>query len=85
MSEIDLNSFAGAMDKLIDAWCDRRKLRVLRVILQAYPLATGLTDEWEELRAALRQIRASCRDDLESQEFDCVVALIQQTDRALEG
>ena len=39
------------MDKLIDAWCDRRKLPVLRVILQAYPLATGLTDEWEELRA----------------------------------
>ena len=84
MSEIDLNGFARTVDLLIDGWCERRKLRPLRYILRAYPLASGLTDEWEELRAALRHIRASCRDDLEPQELDIVVSLIHQTDRALE-
>jgi len=84
MSEIDLSGFTRTVEGLIDGWCERRKLRPLRHILCAYPLASGLTDEWEELRAALRNICASCRDDLESQELDTVVALIHQADRALE-
>jgi hypothetical protein len=84
MPEFDLKEFARTMDGLIDGWCERRKLGPLRYILRAYPVASGLTDEWEELRAALRHIRSSCRDDLEPQELDTVVALIHQADRALE-
>ena len=84
MSEIDLNGFGRSVDDLIDGWCERRSLKPLRHILRAYPLASGLTDEWEELRAALRHIRTSCRDDLEPQELDTVVALIHQADRARE-
>lgn len=84
MSEIDLKSFGSTIDRLIDGWCERRKLKLLRHILRAYPLASGLTDEWEELRAALCYIRASCREELDPQELDTVIALIHQTDRALE-
>lgn len=84
MSEIDLTSFGTAIDRLIDGWCERRKLTPLRHILRAYPMATGLTDEWEELRTALRHIRTSCEEDLKPQELDAVIALIHQADRALE-
>lgn len=84
MSEIDLAAFGKTMDGLIDGWCERRKLRPLRIMLPRYPLSNGLTDDWEELRAALRQIRASCRDELTSAEMDAIVTLIHQADRALE-
>jgi len=76
--------FASAMDKLIDGWCERRKLAPLRLILRAYPLAMGLTDDWTELQSALRQIRGSCREDLSAEELETVISLTHEVERALE-
>ena len=51
-----------------DGWCERRALKPLRFILQAYPLASGLTDEWGQLHNALRDIRALNEDELNARE-----------------
>ena len=58
------------LDGLIDGWCERRALNPLRHILPAYPLASGLTDEWHQLYDALRDIRALCGDELAAEESE---------------
>ena len=52
------------MDALIDAWCERRALGPLRIVLHAYPLPSPLTDSWVELASALDDVHAFVRDDL---------------------
>lgn len=44
---------------LIDAWCDRRELGALSVLLPAYTSNNGLTDGWAEVMHALRRLRGS--------------------------
>jgi len=46
---------------LIDSWCERRCLRPLGPLLQAWPL-NGLSDGAHELLRALRLARAACED-----------------------
>ncbi len=47
------------LDPLIDARCERRELRALRLILRAYPLPPGvwLTDQCMELIEALKDVK----------------------------
>jgi Ser/Thr protein kinase RdoA (MazF antagonist) len=73
MSAID---FDGALATLIDAWCERRELKLLRIILGAYPRVSGLTDEWAELAKALKTIRAQHSSLLKTAEFETVVELL---------
>ena len=40
------NNIFPKIDKLIDDWCESRRLKPLRFILRSYPLCSGLTDEW---------------------------------------
>lgn len=40
------------------AWCDRKCLHTLRAILPAWPMASGLTDNWGELLKAMQNVRA---------------------------
>ena len=84
MSDIDRATFAQAMDRLIDGWCESRNLRALRLVLPVYPFASGLTDDWANLHTALKQVRISCRDALKPKEMDSIVALIHEVERALE-
>jgi len=73
-------NFFTLLDGLIDGWCERRALNLLRHILPAYPLASGLTNEWHRLYDALRDIRALCADELdaeESQRLNRVIAGVQ--------
>src|SRR5687768_2299403 len=83
---------AGAMDAgavhqtvqaLIDGCCEKRNLQALRLVLPAYPPG-ALTDDWGDLLIALKQVRISCRDDLELKEMETVIALIHQVERTLE-
>ena len=61
---------------LVDAWCERRCLSLLRFILPAYPLSFGLTDDWANLLKALEDVSAFGRNDLEEEETKTVNELI---------
>lgn len=65
---------------LVDAWCERRSLRVLREILRGWSRTGGLTDDWAELAGALKGVRASARDELTDGEADEVERLIAIVD-----
>jgi len=64
--------FFATLQSLIDAWCDRRCLSALRRILVAYPMLSGLTDEWGELTIALENVRAFARDQITESELQSV-------------
>jgi hypothetical protein len=72
-----LNSVAA----LVDAWCEERKLRCLRFILQAFPLTTGITDDWSELALQLRNVETYCVDDLSEEELAQVRALARDAEK----
>jgi hypothetical protein len=72
-----LQEFHSEIKALVDAWCDRRDLTLLRVVLGSYPLVSGLTDEWGELANALKTIRAQHKSILIAGELDRVIALQQ--------
>jgi hypothetical protein len=65
----DSSQFFSVLQSLIDAWCDRRCLSPLRHILAAYPMVSGLTDEWGELAIALENVRAFSRDQITGSEL----------------
>jgi hypothetical protein len=70
---IENNSqFFSTLKSLIEAWCDRRCLSALRRILVAYPMVSGLTDEWGELTIALENVRAFARDQITESELQKV-------------
>jgi hypothetical protein len=71
------------VDALVDAWCERRCLGALRRILRAYPLASGLTDEWGELAAALKDVRACAAAELTAEELESLGRLAGAVDLLL--
>jgi hypothetical protein len=79
-SAADLNSIVAG---LVDGWCANRNLHALRLILQAYPMRSGLSDEWYDLRDALTFVRADCRDTLSPDESDRLEHAIALADSAL--
>jgi hypothetical protein len=79
-STAELNSIVGG---LVDAWCESRNLRALRIVLPAYPMYMGLSDEWYQLRDALTFARAKCRDALSPDEADRLERAISLVDLAL--
>lgn len=68
--------FDKELGKLVDAWCERRELRLLKTILPAYPRMSGLTDEWGDLATALKTIRAQHAKLLIDGEIDRVIELL---------
>ena len=57
------------LDHLINGWCERRALRPLRYLLDAYPGVLSRTpDQQFELVEALKKVKALCRDDLTQEE-----------------
>jgi hypothetical protein len=65
------------MAQLVDAWCERRALEPLRVILSCYPRVNGLTDEWDALAAAFKTVRVRFASQLPAQELEAVIGLQQ--------
>jgi hypothetical protein len=77
MSPDEIN--AGCSE-LFDAWCERRAVRPLRHLLSAWPLTSGLTDDWGALREALRALRADRRTEIPDTELGQVDDLIRAVD-----
>lgn len=76
--------FDDRLKVLVEAWCDRREYTPLRVILQAYPRITGLTDEWADLAKALKTIRFECPRRLTPDELIEVADLQKQAEWVLK-
>ena len=68
ITEDDKSNLFPTLQTLLDAWCDRRALTPLRVLLNAYPLPNGLTDEWQQLHAALSDLENRHDDVITSHE-----------------
>ena len=69
------------IDDLVDGWCERRVLCPLRYLLQSYPFANGLTEDWHRLYESLKEVRAFCREELNDDErtqIGNVIVAIQQ-------
>ena len=73
--------FGPAMEALIDAWCERRALSLLREILPAYPLHSPLTDGWGDLTDSLKRIRILHAERLAPGEFDVIVELLHTAEK----
>jgi hypothetical protein len=71
------DDFFSALRALIDAWCDRRCLDPLSLVLRAYLGFNGLTDGWAELYESLRTVRANSHEQLTSAELETVNDLIR--------
>lgn len=70
--------------KLVDRWCDRRAIRPLRMLLPSWPPPNGFTDEWLNVWAAMRHVRAMCREELlDAGESDDVNQVIAELSRRL--
>ena len=70
------DEFDKELGVLIDAWCERRELGLLRTVLPAYPRVSGLTHEWGHLATALKTIRAQHQESLVNNELDVVIELL---------
>ena len=73
----------ATLQRLVEAWCDRRCLRALRAILRGYPLTSPLTDGWAELLTALQDVRAFARSELTEAERTTVDDCIRVVEAAL--
>lgn len=81
---MDSQDALTTIGSLVDAWCDRRALGPLRLILRGYPLDNALTDGWMELLQSLYDVRASCRTLPEAERGQleaCIVAVEQAVHR----
>jgi hypothetical protein len=78
------SDFDSDMKALLEAWCDRRALPPLRIVLPHYPMPNGFTDELRRLVLALKTVRAQIGATLPAAEFDQVVALLHAAEEALE-
>jgi hypothetical protein len=70
---MDTSRFEAILSDLLGAWCDRRALNLLRVVLSSYPVGLGLTDEWANLAKALKTIRMMYGSELSDIEMDKIV------------
>src|SRR5688572_6013850 len=52
-------------------------------VLQAYPMVSGLTDDWGRLLESLKDIRGMCRHDLTTEEKELVTKTIAAIDELL--
>jgi hypothetical protein len=71
------------VDRLVCAWCDRRKLSALRRILQGWPLNAGLTDDWGALLDALEKVRGFATSELTEDERVRIDSLISDVGEVL--
>ena len=78
MSQLDVRA---EIERLIDRWCERRELAYLRIILPAWPMAMGLTDEVAELASALKHLKAMHRDTMPADELKTIRLLWSALDQ----
>jgi hypothetical protein len=68
-----------SLGRLIDAWCERRELRPLSLLLPAYTSNAGLTDDWARILEALFNLRANGRlPEQEQSEVERLIPVVEQ-------
>ena len=77
------DEFFAVARRLIDRWCDERRLAPLATLLPAYLDPNGLTDGWYGRNDALKNVRAFHRDQLSDEERETVNELIRFAERCL--
>ena len=75
--------FQDIINDLVEAWCDRRALEPLSILLPAWLAFSGLTDSWHNLRDALRHLRAMTKESLTEVEREHLGRAIAMIDKAL--
>lgn len=79
METVEEHPVNGPVSRLVDAWCERRDLGALAVLLPAYTSNNGLTDGWADVMEALRTLRGSRRlPDDEQREIERLVVAVEQ-------
>ena len=73
----------AVLHKLVRAWCDRHCLEALNQVLPAYLEFNGLTDAWNRLYDALRNVQSLARYELTDEEVEKVGNLISLASRVL--
>jgi len=76
--------FFSDLRVLIEAWCDRRCLHTLAILLPAFTSFNGMTDGWAELLVALKRLPSS-KDALFEDERATLADLTQAADKAVHG
>ena len=78
MSDAAEHPVNAPIARLVDAWCGRRDLGPLAMLLPAYVSNNGLTDGWAELLDALHTVRGSRRLPFtEHAEIERLVVLVE--------
>jgi hypothetical protein len=71
------------LHKLVREWCDRQRLEALSQVLPAYLAFNGLTDAWNRLYDALRNVQSLARYELTDEELGKVSNLALLASRIL--
>jgi len=71
------------LQRLVEAWCDRRALQALRCILRGYPLSNPLTDGWADLMTSLKDVSAFARDEITPEELKSVDECVRVIERVV--
>ena len=56
ITEADKDALFPVIHDLLNIWCDRRAFAPLRILLRAYPLSSGLSEDWHQLHETLRDL-----------------------------
>ena len=75
MKSVNVSELNAAISSLVDAWCERRAIDPLRVVLGCYPMVNALTDDWGALAFGFKTIRARFCKDLPPDELEQVIAV----------
>jgi hypothetical protein len=75
----------GVLHKLVREWCDRQCLEALSQVLPAYLAFNGLTDAWNRLYGALRNVQSLARYELTDEELEKVGNLIDLASRVIRS
>jgi hypothetical protein len=72
------------LDRLIDAWCERRALRPLAFLLAAYPGVFTQPVQEFELLDALKNVKRLCQDHLTSEELRLITQVHDRVGERLQ-
>jgi hypothetical protein len=78
-------NYTQTLDSLIDRWCERRAIRPLRYLLNAYPGPLVHTDQKFQLLEALRDIKGLCRSDLTDEEIPMLIGVLNMLEDSLRS
>jgi hypothetical protein len=66
-----------SLKNLADGFCERRSLNSLRHYLPAYCALNGMTDGWQELVIALKDVLVFAKSEISPQEKDEIKRIIR--------